>query len=223
MTIRTYLGVAGLTDVGYQFFLQNTSQGARQTAGILDEGDGWYSVTGVTLLGDNVRWNSTGTPTAIAREDLFIRLSLAADVWDEPASSHLVPGSMGALENKLNISPTAAFVTVIPAAPVDMSLCRVYGYFETPDNQPAVGVPLTFTLTNEGPLRSERLIAGRIITVTTNDQGQLVNDAGQPWIDLQRNDLLTPAGTKYRITSGDLQFNQEIILSTDTLDLSTLL
>lgn len=72
-TIRTYLSVTGLTDVGYQFYTQNTSAGARSTAGVIEEGDGWYSASGVTLVGDNLRWDSTGTPAAIAREDLTVR------------------------------------------------------------------------------------------------------------------------------------------------------
>lgn len=75
-TIRAYLGVSGLGDVGYQFYTQNTGIGSRVTAGVTDEGGGWYSVAGVTLQGDHVRWDSTGTPTAVAREDLAVRLLL---------------------------------------------------------------------------------------------------------------------------------------------------
>lgn len=75
-TLRAYLGVAGLTDVGFTLYDQNTIVVARQTTGILDEGGGFYSVTGVTLAGDHVRWDSTGTPAAVAREDLSVRIAL---------------------------------------------------------------------------------------------------------------------------------------------------
>lgn len=70
-TIRAYLGVAGLLDVGYRFYLQNTAESARVSTGIVDEGEGWYSATGVILLGDHVRWDSTGTPAAAARENVY--------------------------------------------------------------------------------------------------------------------------------------------------------
>lgn len=73
MTYRAYLGVPSLTDVGYRFYTQATAIAARATAGVVDEGDGWYSVAGLTSAGDNIRWDSTGTPAAAAREDLTLR------------------------------------------------------------------------------------------------------------------------------------------------------
>lgn len=75
-TIRAYLGTSGLTDTGYRFYTQNTAAAARVTTGIVDEGEGWYSAAGITLLGDHVRWDSTGTADAVAREDLAIRKAL---------------------------------------------------------------------------------------------------------------------------------------------------
>lgn len=85
-TLRAYLGSPGLTDVGYRFYTQNTPVAARQTTGILDEGDGWYSVAGVTLAGDHVRWDAPAIEEppelaqeeALAREDLALRLAIAA-------------------------------------------------------------------------------------------------------------------------------------------------
>lgn len=76
-TIRAYLITAGLTDVGYQFYTQNSPIGSRTQTGVVDEGDGYYSVSGVTLQGDHVRWDSTGTSSAKARED--ITLSVTAE------------------------------------------------------------------------------------------------------------------------------------------------
>lgn len=74
-TLRAYLGTAGLTDVGLRFYTQNTPEGARITAGVLDETEGWYSCAGLTLVGDHVRWDSTGTPDAVAREDLALLIA----------------------------------------------------------------------------------------------------------------------------------------------------
>lgn len=69
-TFSAYLGAAGLTDVGYAFYdSTDTIIGARTTSGVVDAGSGWYSVSataGATAV--SIRWNSTGTPTAIARE-----------------------------------------------------------------------------------------------------------------------------------------------------------
>lgn len=66
----TYLGTAGLTDVGYAFYdSTDTIIGSRTTTGVTDVGSGWYTVSataGATAV--SIRWDSTGTPTAIARE-----------------------------------------------------------------------------------------------------------------------------------------------------------
>ena len=70
MIISAYLGVSGLSDVGYQFYTSTKAvSGSRITAGVVDAGAGWYSAD-ATLPANSisVRWNSTGTPTAIARE-----------------------------------------------------------------------------------------------------------------------------------------------------------
>lgn len=77
-TIRANLGTAGLTDVGYRFYSQNTPETARISTGIVDETDGWYSAAGITLKGDNVRWDSLSDPSAAAREDLTQRYLLIA-------------------------------------------------------------------------------------------------------------------------------------------------
>ena len=90
-TLRAYLGTAGLLDVGLQFYTQNTAEGARITSSIVDEGAGWYSRSGLTLVGDHVRWDSTGTPDAAAREDLAVRISIQN--LDVPVSSRLAAGS----------------------------------------------------------------------------------------------------------------------------------
>ena len=70
MNISAYLGVAGLVDVGYRFYTATeTAVAVRVTAGITDAGDGWYSAD-VTIPATtaSVRWDSTGTASAKARE-----------------------------------------------------------------------------------------------------------------------------------------------------------
>lgn len=80
-TLRAYLGTPGLTDVGLRFYLQNTAQGARISTSIVDEGEGWYSRSGLTLAGDHVRWDGDfdpsppNLPRVAAREDLALRIA----------------------------------------------------------------------------------------------------------------------------------------------------
>lgn len=71
MVISAYLGVAGLAGVGYQFYNADESvNGARITAGIVDSSQGYYSVANATLPLNavSVRWDSTSDATAYARE-----------------------------------------------------------------------------------------------------------------------------------------------------------
>jgi len=72
-TFRAYLGQAGLNDVGLRFCMQNQPIGLRIADNIVDEGSGWYSRGDLKLAGDNVRWDSLGTPEAKWREDLSMR------------------------------------------------------------------------------------------------------------------------------------------------------
>lgn len=80
-TFSAYLGTAGLLDVGYAFYdSADVIIGSRTTSGVVDAGSGWYSVSataGATAV--SIRWDSTGTPTAIARE-YFNGAPLAANI-----------------------------------------------------------------------------------------------------------------------------------------------
>ena len=45
MILTAYLSIAGLADVGYRFYnVDESANGSRITAGIVDAGQGWYSV-----------------------------------------------------------------------------------------------------------------------------------------------------------------------------------
>lgn len=110
-----------------------------------------------------------------------------------------------------------------PPPPFDTTLCRVFGSFETIDNRPLANVLVTFTLIAPDPIRSERMIAGRQVKVRTDSIGQLVNKDGEPWVELQRNDEMTPSGTTYRVNAPALEINDEAVtLAQATFDLATL-
>lgn len=69
MIIAAYLGVSGLTDVGYRLYdASESALAARVTSGITDAGVGWYSASATLGSAASVRWDSIGTASAIARE-----------------------------------------------------------------------------------------------------------------------------------------------------------
>jgi hypothetical protein len=111
---------------------------------------------------------------------------------------------------------------VIPSPAADSGLCHVYGYIETPDNQPAANVELIFELITTGASASNRIIANRKVTVKTDNNGYVSTGAG--YVPLQRNDTLTPSGSTWRVTSKALGLvNHEFTLTTETFDLLTLI
>jgi hypothetical protein len=102
MVIAAYLGVSGLLDVGYRFYTSAESAVAgRVTAGIVDAADGWYSVdTTIPATTVSVRWDSTGTPTAVAREYFGVTVdnnAIAVAVWQVLASTLTTTGTVGKL------------------------------------------------------------------------------------------------------------------------------
>lgn len=70
MLFSAYLGVAGLTDVGYRFYTTaEAAVAARSQTSVVDAGSGWYSASiSLPATAVSVRWDSTGTPAAVARE-----------------------------------------------------------------------------------------------------------------------------------------------------------
>ncbi len=150
-TLRAYLGVAGLLDVGYRLYTRNTPLAARSTTDILDEGEGWYSAGSVTLAGDNVRWDSTGTPSVTAREDLGMRIAMetltgnTSDLWATALPGSYTTGQAGNIIGRFNLTPTTTPLGVIVAPSTNLQLS---GYLYTFDAQgnPKPYVTLTFQL-----------------------------------------------------------------------------
>jgi hypothetical protein len=111
--ISAYLGVSGLIDVGYRFYTSAEAPvAARITTGIVDAGDGWYSVDAtIPATGNSVRWDSTGTTDAVARE----YLDLFNDPWTKAVPNGYAAGTAGKvlgdnLDAKISsrLAPTAA-------------------------------------------------------------------------------------------------------------------
>jgi hypothetical protein len=153
-------------------------------------------------------------------------IAAIGDPLANPVPGTYPAGSAGEALGKLVVGPPDEPAVVIPGPPADVGLCRVYGYVERIDNGKQVA-NLTVEITLGSPTgiaASERIIAGRSLTFKTDAQGRIVGQDGSPWIDLQRNDLLEPAGTYYTITSAAMGVTgKRVTLTTSTADLRTLL
>ena len=91
--LSAYLGVSGLADVGYRFYTSaEAAVAARITAGIVDAGDGWYSADAtIPATGVSVRWDSTGTTDAKARE----YIDNLSDPWTRVVPNGYAAGTAG--------------------------------------------------------------------------------------------------------------------------------
>ncbi len=190
-------------------------------AGVL----GATQTTGITQpdSGHPIFRVDVGTPPSGAEE---------LEIWDNSDATNWNVGQymVAFVFSKLNVIPPSSPAVVVPGPPADLSLCRVYGYLETLDNKPAVGVKVYIQLISP-PAKSERILSGSSasrtgpkITITTDDQGRITDASGNPWIDLQRNNLLTPAGTTYQVDCSPAGLKKAVMsLAADTFDLATLI
>ncbi len=147
---------------------------------------------------------------------------------NQPVPGSYPAGSAGEALGKLLVGPPDEPAVVIPGPPADVGLCRVYGYVEGINNDKRLPTArIEFRLIapdGTKAVASERLIGERAITIKVDGLGRLQGEDGQPWIDLQRNDMLTPAGTTYEVTSAALGISRKSITLTTTIaDLRTLL
>lgn len=169
---------------------------------------------------------TVGSRNAIAPDNAGILAAIAGITVTDPLLA-TVPGAypVGTAGNaigKLNAVAAAGPVTVIPGPPPDSSMCRLYGYFETVTNAPAAWLGFTITLVGASPIRSTRTLAGLSVVATTDAEGRL-SDGANPWIDVQRNDMLGPAtDTQYRITCDLAGINILVTLNTESADMMAL-
>ena len=132
-------------------------------------------------------------------------------------------GTAGEIFGRLDIGEASVPVVVLPGAPADASTCRVYGYIEDLNNQPVADVLITFELIGAEPVKSNKVLAGRKVDVRTNASGQIQDASGNAYVDLQRNDQLTPTGTYYRVTAPLLKMkNEKLELEAATYDFAGL-
>lgn len=162
------------------------------------------------------------TQTAIAA------IAAIGDPLTKPVPGTYPAGSAGEALGKLVIGPPDEPAIVIPGAPAEVDMCRVYGYTETVANVKKTGVKVTFTLVVPANLAvaSERLIGERKVEMCSDAQGRLLGPTGDPWVDLQRNDLLDTASgtTHYLVSSKQLGIeDKQITLTTPVVNLRDIL
>jgi hypothetical protein len=190
--------------------------------------DGDYGITvydASLLIGASplpLRWRSGVEVQAALQSDV----SAIGDPFTKPVPGTYPAGSAGAALGRLVVPGNPEDpVIVIPAAPNDVSTCRVYGYVEGPDNRRIVNAKVKVVLLpRDTAVASNRLIAGREVLLCTNSEGRIMGPSGDPWVDLQRNDLLLPAGSFYEVTSVELGVSRkQVTLTTSLADLRALL
>jgi hypothetical protein len=105
--LAAFVGTSGLVDMGYRFYnIDETVNGSRITTGIVDGGNGWYSVN-ATIPGGatSVRWDSTGTASAVAREYFY-------DYADPPGVTTLltrIPSALTITAGAVNVNDKTGF------------------------------------------------------------------------------------------------------------------
>jgi hypothetical protein len=128
----------------------------------------------------------------------------------------------GALIAKFITPDPATPLSPIPAPPADLNMCRVYGYFGTPEKKLPTGVSIELVLVTAVAIKSNRIIVGREVTVKIVN-GALTHE-GNLFIDLERNDLLTPDNSHWTVTCLSVGFNKvEFILDGPLFDLASLI
>jgi hypothetical protein len=131
MYFLTHIGTADLVDVGYRFYnVDGTANGSRITAGVIDEGDGWYSADAtipVTGSPASIRWDSTGTPAANARESLFRLISSGTG----PGQLNFASGAITNVTNLTN-APTSGDLTATMKASVNAEADTALSDYDAP-------------------------------------------------------------------------------------------
>ena len=144
----------------------------------------------------------------------------------DPLTS-LVPGSYpensaGFVLGKFVTPDPSTPLSPIPEPPADMEMCRVTGYFETSDNKVPPVVNVVFELITAAAIKSDRIIQGRKITATITNG--VLTSGTNPWVDLERNDLLTPNDSHWTVTCASVGFSGvELVLESSLFDLSSLI
>jgi hypothetical protein len=117
-----------------------------------------------------------------------------------------------------NIWPGGAGPTeIVPTEPPDDSIVRCFGTFKDLTASSAEGIPIEFTLVLPGEEDQLFDLTGRLVQNTETEKilsgrtvkamlvgGQLQDAAGNPWLDLTRNDYIEPADTKYLMKCDDV-------------------
>lgn len=214
----------------------NSLEAIADIVGGLGGGSGAYIITVTVTDGSSPVPNAIvrvteGATTAVVTTDSNGNAELSLDAatynvsitksgyWFQPEERTVTGTESGTLVDDLEMTQTV----IIPDPPTDTGLCAVFGYFEEGQGRDVPCLPISFDLVvpDSGSAKSDRILGQYTINVNTDASGRLVNDSGENYVYLQRNDLITPTGTRWRVTSPDARFTGDLLnLTSGTYDLS---
>ena len=147
----------------------------------------------------------------------------AQDVMAKLPSDY-ADGQLGRLIGKLDVGTPTEPVYVLPSPPVAADKCRVVGYFTGVSMQIPIDSTVLFELvtTDDSPAKSSRIVVGRTVSASLNVDG-ILTDGTNLWLDLERNDTLSPSGSHWRVTFADARLTRKSFQLNDSVfDLATL-
>ena len=147
--------------------------------------------------------------------------SSAGDPWATIVPGAYGEGTAGKAFGRLNIGSSSDPVIVLPDPPASAQMCRVVGYFEDVNGQPARNVPVFFELLSTVPLKGNKIIVEHTLEVRTDYLGRLADKSGNAYVDIKRTDQMTPSTKTYRIRCEAAKLDWTGTVTTTTLDLAT--
>lgn len=162
---------------------------------------------------DTTGHTTPNSPTVLWRNDVMAKLP-----------SDYADGQLGQLIGKLNVGTPTDPVYVLPSPPAAADKCRVVGYFTGVSMQIPLDSTVLFELVtlDDAPTKSSRIAVGRTVTASLNVDG-ILTDGTNLWLDLERNDTLSPSGSYWRVTFADARLTRKTFqLNNSVFDLATL-
>ena len=118
--------------------------------------------------------------------------------------------------------PGDAPVIITPDPSPATDYCRVYGEFVDNLARPLRDMDITFRLVTVGAGGLPSY--GPRSTVRTDTTGKLRSTGGDPWIELRRNDIITPSGSYYLVSIPEMNTENKVVkLTTPVYDLTTII
>lgn len=192
-------------------------------------GNGAYTITATVTDGTNPLQGATvrvtsgiNTFSSVSDASGHVTFSLNSGSYTVSATNNgysFTPSVRTVTGNNagtLYSSPIAMTAVVIPVAPVDPTLCRIYGYIRNTRTAAVMpGVRVLATLKPGSVSYAAGILVGREASAITDSNGLFQ-------LDVIRNSSITiPTGTTWQITCKEASVSKNVSCTTATLDFST--